>query len=200
MAIWQLDFANLISPPQAVPSPTTSSQLHPNPPSQPPITTTPHTPQSPPHPAQPPQPPLLLPPPPPPTRPPTTPPPPLPRPLGLASGLALGGAASAATTRAELTAPITTFIGNFDKGDAKAAAAPFLPQVTIIDEVAPYSWTGPTAFASWARDLAADDAKNGVTGEKVILGDVMRTETDGRHAYVVIAAIYSFNDPWQTHA
>lgn len=114
--------------------------------------------------------------------------------LGTACCLVLGGAATAATTRAELTAPITTFMDAFDKGDVKAAAAPFTADVSIIDEVAPYIWRGPTAFTSWAHDLTTGDAKNGVAGEKVTLGDVVRTETDGRHAYVVMAAVYSFTD------
>jgi len=114
--------------------------------------------------------------------------------LGLAPWLALGGIATAATTRADLTAPITTFIDAFDKGDAKTAAAQNLPDITIIDEVPPYIWRGPTAFADWARDLAADDAKHGVTGENVALGDTVRTETDGRRAYVIMAAAFSFAD------
>ncbi|MDB5481162.1 MAG: hypothetical protein JWO83_2215 [Caulobacteraceae bacterium] len=114
--------------------------------------------------------------------------------LGLAGSLALGSMALAATPRAELTAPITTFIDAFDKGDSKTAAATHMADVTIIDEAPPYIWRGPTAFASWAHDLSADDAKTGVAGEKVTLGDVLRTETDGRHAYVVMAVVYSFTD------
>jgi ketosteroid isomerase-like protein len=114
--------------------------------------------------------------------------------LGLAPWLALGGIAGAATTREDLTGPITTFIDAFDKGDAKTAGATHLPDVTIIDEVPPYIWSGPTAFADWARDLAADDAKHGVAGEKVTLGAVVRTEADARRAYVVMAATYGFTD------
>jgi ketosteroid isomerase-like protein len=112
----------------------------------------------------------------------------------LAPWLALGGIATAAPIRADLTAPITSFIGAFDKGDAKTAAATHTPDVTIIDEVPPFIWRGPTAFADWARDLAADDAKHGVAGEKVTPGDASRTETDGRRAYVVMSAVYSFTD------
>jgi ketosteroid isomerase-like protein len=112
--------------------------------------------------------------------------------LGLAGSLALGSTAVAATTRAELTAPITTFVDAFDKGDVKAAAAPYVSDVSIIDEVPPYAWRGPTAFTAWATDLTANDKKLGLTAEKLTLGDVVRTETDGRHAYVVMAAVYSF--------
>ena len=112
--------------------------------------------------------------------------------LGLAGALALASTAVAATTRAELTAPITAFNDAFAKGDLKAAAATYLPDVSITDEVPPYIWRGPTAFASWAQDLTANDKKLGLTGEKLTLGDVVRTETDGRHAYVIMAVVYSF--------
>jgi ketosteroid isomerase-like protein len=112
--------------------------------------------------------------------------------LGLAGSLTLGSVAVAATTRAELTAPITAFDDAFAKGDLKAAAAAYAPDVSIIDEFAPYSWRGPAAFTAWAQDATANSKKLGLTAEKLTLGDVMRTETDGRRAYLVMAVVYSF--------
>jgi ketosteroid isomerase-like protein len=115
--------------------------------------------------------------------------------LGLAGSLAVASTAAAATTsRAELTAPITAFTDAFAKGDLKAAATAYGPDVSIIDEVPPYIWRGPTptTLSTWVQDLQANDKKLGVTGEKLTLGDVVRTETDGRHAYVVMAAVFSF--------
>ena len=114
--------------------------------------------------------------------------------LGVAASLALASGAVAAPTRAELTAPITAFNDAFAKGDLKSAAAAYVPDVSITDEVPPYSWRGPEALTTWARDLTANDKKLGLTAEKLTLGDVVRTETDGRHAYVVMAVVYSFNN------
>jgi SnoaL-like domain len=114
--------------------------------------------------------------------------------LGVAPWLALGGIASAATTRAAMTGPITPLIDAFDKSEAKTGGAAHLPDVTIIDEVPPYIWRGPTAFADWARDLAADEARHSVTGETVTLGDMTRTQATARRAYVVMPATYSFAD------
>ena len=113
--------------------------------------------------------------------------------LGLVGSLVLGGAAAAATTRPELTAPITAFVDALGKGDMKAAAATYAPDVSIIDEIAPYSWHGPKAFEAWVQDITANDKKLGLTGDTT-LGDVIRTETDGRHAYVVMFAVYSFTN------
>ena len=112
--------------------------------------------------------------------------------LGLAASLAIAGGAVAATTRAELTAPIQAFDDAFAKGDLKAAAAAYASDVSITDEFAPYSWRGPAAFTTWTQDAMANSKKLGLTAEKLTLGDVVRTETDGRHAYVVMAVVYSF--------
>jgi len=114
--------------------------------------------------------------------------------LGVAAALALASGAATAATRAELTAPIAAFNDAFAKGDLKAAAAAYTPDVSITDEVPPYSWRGPAAFATWAQDLTANDKKLGLTAQKLTLGDVVRTETDGRHAYVVMAVVYSFTN------
>ena len=113
--------------------------------------------------------------------------------LSLAAWMALCVAAQAVTPGPQITAPIHQFIDAFNKGDNKtAAAAHWTADLAITDEVPPYRWSGPTAFAAWAHDLAANDAKQGIANEAVTLGAVTRTETDGRRAYVVIPAVYQF--------
>src|SRR5471030_329919 len=108
------------------------------------------------------------------------------------------GAAAAATTDADVAAPIHQFVDAFDKGDgATAAAAHWTEDLTIVDEVPPYVWKGPQAFATWAHDLAADDAKGGVNGEKVTLGAVSRTEIEGDNAYVVVPRRLQLQGPWR---
>jgi hypothetical protein len=115
--------------------------------------------------------------------------------LALATGPLVVGLARAATPQDDVAAPITAFIAAFDKGDIKgAAAAQDGANLTIIDEVAPYVWKGPSAFGDWAHDLTADDAKAGVTGESVAISKPTRIEADGDTAYVIIPAVYSFKD------
>jgi hypothetical protein len=85
------------------------------------------------------------------------------------------------------------FIEAFDKGDAKAAAETMLPAgVAITDEVPPYLWQGPTAFADWARDLQANDKAAGIAHESVALADATRREMSAGIAYVIAPATYSF--------
>jgi hypothetical protein len=111
---------------------------------------------------------------------------------GLAGAL-IGGFAHAATAD-DVTAPVTAFVAAFDKGDMKTAAAQTAGSMTIIDEVAPYSWTGASALTGWAGDLIGGDAKAGITGESVAISAPSRIETSGETAYVVVPAVYSFKD------
>jgi hypothetical protein len=106
--------------------------------------------------------------------------------------LGLIGAASAAT-RDELAAPIHQIVDSINKGDVAGAAAVLAEAgVVIIDEVPPYVWHGPAAFKIWADDLAANDAAQGITDEKVTLGKMTRMESTGDLAYVIVDAVYTF--------
>jgi len=110
---------------------------------------------------------------------------------GLAlAGLAAGAPAGAAD--AKLEAPINQLVNDFNKGDAKGAAAAHLPSVSIMDEVAPHLWQGPKAFESWAAALAAHDKAAGMTDQAVALGAFTREVVSGSTAYVVVDATYTF--------
>jgi ketosteroid isomerase-like protein len=113
--------------------------------------------------------------------------------LAALAGALVGSFAHAATAD-EVSAPITAFLAAFDKGDLKTAAAQTTGSMTIIDEVAPYSWTGPNALTGWASDLIGGDAKAGLSGESVAISAPSRIETSGDSAYVVVPAVYSFKD------
>jgi ketosteroid isomerase-like protein len=104
------------------------------------------------------------------------------------------GYAHAASPQDDITAPITAFVAAFDKGDMKTAAAQTADSLTIIDEVAPYSWTGPNALSGWAGALIGGDAKAGISGESVAISPPSRIEADGEDAYVVVPAVYSFKN------
>lgn len=108
------------------------------------------------------------------------------------AALAVAGTVSAASPRAEVMAPVNAFNDAFAKGDMKAAAATYAPDVSIVDEVPPYAWRGPNAFTTWLGDLQANDKKLSLTEEKLALGAPIRTESDGRHAYVVTPAVFTF--------
>src|SRR5215203_680495 len=98
--------------------------------------------------------------------------------------------AYAQATDPAVVAPINAFMTAFNKGDVAGAAATHaaVPDLVIVDEVAPYVWHGPKAFQAWVADLGAADAKNGVTAQKVTIKSPTRVEVDGTNAYVIVPA------------
>jgi ketosteroid isomerase-like protein len=114
--------------------------------------------------------------------------------VGAAICLSVGASVGAATPDPQLRAPIQKFVDAFNKGDAAGAAATHAAtaDLTIIDEVPPYVWSGAQAFQNWGADLESDAKKNGITDQAVTISAPTREETDGRQAYVVVPAVYAF--------
>ena len=109
--------------------------------------------------------------------------------LGAAVGT-VGAPAFAADPAVE--APIKAFVDSFNKGDTAGAAATMAPRVSIVDEVAPFQWRGPDAFARWGASLAADSKARGYSNESVTLGTPSRELVSGVNAYVIAPATYAF--------
>jgi ketosteroid isomerase-like protein len=106
----------------------------------------------------------------------------------------LAGSVHAQSADPQITATINKFIDSFNKGDAAAAAATHASDadLSLVDEVPPFAWHGPTAFQSWAGDLEADAKKNGITDQKVTIKAPTRVETAGDSAYVVVPSVFEF--------
>src|SRR5437762_8181432 len=110
----------------------------------------------------------------------------------LALAALLMAAPASASERSEVMAPIHAFIGGMDKNDMKAAAAAYTASPFILDEFAPFRWSGRTAFADWGADFGKDAAAHGVTKPHLVIGKAKRIRIEGDHAYVVVPADYSF--------
>jgi hypothetical protein len=91
------------------------------------------------------------------------------------------------------TATVHQFIDGFNTGDAASALAACAPQTQIVDEFAPYEWSGNGACARWAAAYGANAKRNGVTDGIVTLAKPTTLETSGDRAYVVVPAQYRFN-------
>jgi hypothetical protein len=114
------------------------------------------------------------------------------RTLAFLSAFASITAASAASAADAVMKPITQFIDSVDKGDAKGARAAHIESPYIVDEVAPHYWSGKKAFDTWLADYARSDKAAGITDEKVTLSPATREVVSGRHAYVIVPAVYTF--------
>jgi hypothetical protein len=90
-------------------------------------------------------------------------------------------------------AAVATFMEAFNSGNMAAAAAVNSASGTsIIDEFAPFSWSGPTAFADWGAAFGTDAKKLGITEPKVTLSAPIVKNVTADHAYLVFPAVYTY--------
>ena len=108
--------------------------------------------------------------------------------------LAAPTAGFAANSSSAVMAPIHQFIDNFNKGDGKAASAAYVSDPVIVDEVSPYVWRGPGAFAAWGAAIQNDAKSHGQSENGVTLGAPQRSDVSGGHAYVVLPATYHWRE------
>jgi hypothetical protein len=107
--------------------------------------------------------------------------------------LGISANAGAATPEAQVMTPVHAFIDGFNKGDMKAASAALSPNgMTIIDDVAPHVWSGPSAFDAWSKALDAASQAEGDTDEFVAIGKPTRVIVGADRGYVVVPAIYTY--------
>jgi ketosteroid isomerase-like protein len=92
----------------------------------------------------------------------------------------------------DATRVVTTVLDKFNGGDVAAFAAAHRDGAIIIDEFAPYSWTGSETVKRWLDAYAADAKKRGISNGRVDYGAPLQASSDGSSAYVVLPTTYSF--------
>jgi hypothetical protein len=110
----------------------------------------------------------------------------------LAATLPLGSPAIAADDATAAMAALTSGLDAFDKGNEKGFLDLCLPQMVIIDEFPPHSWTSCSA---WAKAYAAYSKAHGDTDPIVkVTGKPMHVDINGSYAYVVVPTSYTFKE------
>src|SRR4051794_30581520 len=108
----------------------------------------------------------------------------------------LSASSALASEQTDVLQPVHQFIAAMNGNDAKAGAAAYAPQATILDEFPPYHWSGAAAYSDWGRDFEAFAKKNDMTEPKVTLGKPhhvdVSVDVSGDRAYAVIPATFSF--------
>jgi hypothetical protein len=100
--------------------------------------------------------------------------------------------AAAQTPDPAVMAPVNQLADGFAHNDGAKIFGAHAPSPTIIDEFAPYFWTGPAAVQGWGGDFAKFSAGVGVTGGSVALAAPTTFEVSGDHAYVVCPSVITF--------
>ena len=98
--------------------------------------------------------------------------------------------ASAQAPPPDVMAPIRQFLDGFNKGDVPSALAACAASTSIIDEFAPFEWTGPGACGKWANDYDADAKKKRITAGAVTMSAPSHWAVEADRAYVVLPTSY----------
>lgn len=89
-------------------------------------------------------------------------------------------------------APIRQMMDGFNKGNIAAVKAAHVAAPTIVDNVAPFAWSGPNAFDTWIADLGRSETSRGIADGKVTFSPVVDEVVQGDRAYVVTRSIYAY--------
>jgi hypothetical protein len=93
---------------------------------------------------------------------------------------------------AAVEAPIQRMMDGFNRGDIAAVKAAHVAAPTIIDNVAPFAWSGPGAFDRWLTDLGKAEVAAGKTDGHVTFAPVVDEAVSGDRAWVVTRSIYAY--------
>ena len=110
--------------------------------------------------------------------------------------LLFGGVSAANVTgpviERELLAPIDVLVAAMNRSDDRSIAALMTRDAVIIDEVAPYRWTGSQAEEHWSHDDGLLIGKRGVSASHSARGKPTFVHRDATHAYVIVPLAYDY--------
>lgn len=101
-------------------------------------------------------------------------------------------APAAATPVDDATKAVTTVLDKFNAGDVNAFIDAHRDGAVIIDEFAPYSWSGSGSVKTWLDGYAKDSAARGISDGRVDYDKPIQANSNGRSAYIVLPTVYRF--------
>lgn len=109
----------------------------------------------------------------------------------LASAVAVAVPANAGPAD-DATAAVVTWMDKFNAGDMNAFSAGHAQNAVIVDEFAPYMWTGADAPKRWLEDYGKDATAKVISNSHMDYATPIRAEASETSAYIVMPTIYSF--------
>ena len=98
----------------------------------------------------------------------------------------------------DAVATITTWLDKFNAGDMNAFYSAHSASPTIIDEFAPFVWTGKDAPHVWAKAFETDAKAHGISDPRMDYAAPIRAESDGTSAYIVLPTVYRIKQNGQS--
>jgi SnoaL-like domain len=106
--------------------------------------------------------------------------------------LTLTAPASAAGPGAAIMATVNGVVRSFGVDKPSSVGTWFTPNATVVDDFAPYSWTGTNAAVRWWTALDAGNVKAGLAKLRITARPVTQFDVSGDIAYVVVPLDLSF--------
>ena len=111
--------------------------------------------------------------------------------IGLVAVVCLAPSAVVARDAA-IGVTIQRMMDGFNTGDIAAVKALHVASPTIVDNVAPFAWSGPDAFDRWLADLGKAETAEGKSGGRVTFAPIVDEIVRGERAYVVARSAYAY--------
>jgi hypothetical protein len=101
----------------------------------------------------------------------------------------------AAQAQSSPEATARQFLDAFNAGDmAKAASFNASSGMSIVDEFAPYSWSGSTGFSDWGAAFGTNAKAHEITESKVTLGPILVNNATANQAYLIFPSVYTYKE------
>jgi len=84
---------------------------------------------------------------------------------------------------------ISSFVDAVNEGNSEVALAHLSPDVTVVEDLAPFRWHGINAGADWLRAMGDNAQRAGITAIAMELGIAMRVEIEDDSGYAVIPGL-----------
>lgn len=114
----------------------------------------------------------------------------------VAAAFAVVLASTSVPSLAASSGPLATVrqaLSDFNSGDYGAWARACAGSTDIIDDFAPYRWSGPGACNAWAAALRKNNAATNISNITVNAGVPSHMEVGGDTAYIVLPTTIHFN-------
>jgi len=98
----------------------------------------------------------------------------------------------------EVTDSIADFVDAVNRGDQPGAIAHLSDDVTIIEDLAPFRWSGPNAGQEWMLAMWGNSQRSGISAILMEIAAPMRLELDASAAYAVVPGVLSYKRPAST--
>jgi hypothetical protein len=96
---------------------------------------------------------------------------------------------------ADLLSEVHSFIDDVNSGNASKALGRLVEDVCIVEDIAPFRWTGSEAGGRWLAAMGENAQRLGVSSITMTPGEPQRIEVEGEHGYCIVPGVVRLEGP-----